>query len=215
MNRSWRMGRLAVVVLAAVVLATAGRLLAQGRSGAGGGRVACVDVVRIFNEYERQKDLTEEMRAIEQQVQNEIERRRGQIDSLQATIDALSDSDPLKVRRYDEFLQLQLDFKNWSELMQARMAREVGVWTQRVYKEILKATEEVAQRDGYDLVFYKEAPEPVGYEPDALKEQIRLRKLVWASPGTEITQQILDRLNADYRAQPKVQMLQISPTFGP
>jgi Skp family chaperone for outer membrane proteins len=202
-------------VLSAGVFAAVRGLNAQNRGLASGGRVACVDVIKIFNEYERQKDLEEEMRAIQDTTRNEAQRRMGQIDSLQATLDAMSATDPARVKRQREMLQLQLDYKNWSDLIQADMAREVGVWTRRTYDEVLEVIAGIAQREGYDVVLYREAPELMGFEPDALKNQIRGRKLVWADPGVDITQQVLDQLNTQYRAQPKTRMLQISPTLGP
>lgn len=212
MKRTWWMGLLAGVVVGAVTFTAVTGLYAQGR-GSSDCCVACLDVVRIFNEYERQKDLTEEMRVINQEMQDEEQRRRGQIDTLQATLDAMSDSDPAKLKRQREMLQLQIDYKNWGELMQADMGREIGLWTCRVYDEIVAATEDTARRQGFDIVLYKEQPELVTFDPDAIRDQIRFRKLVYASETVDITQVVLDKLNADYRAQPRMQMLQLAPTM--
>jgi Skp family chaperone for outer membrane proteins len=206
------MGLLAGIVIGAVTFTAATGLYAQGR-GSGECCVACLDVVRIFNEYDRQKDLTEEMRTINQEMQDEEQRRRGQIDTLQATLDAMSDSDPAKVKRTREMLQLKIDYKNWGELMQADMAREIGLWTRRVYEEVAAAAEETARNQGFDIILYKDQPDLIGFDPDALRDQIRSRKLVYASDAVDITQAILDKLNAEYRAQPRTQMLQLSPTM--
>lgn len=210
MRRIWWMGLLAGVAIGAVTFTAVTTLHAQSR-GQSDCCVACLDVVRIFNEYERQKDLTEEMRVINQEMQDEEQRRRGQIDALQATLDAMSDSDAAKVKRQREMLQMRIDYQTWGELMQADMAREVGLWTRRVYAELAAATKEIAQLQGFDLVIYKEQPELIGFEPEALRDQIRARKLVYASETVDITQMVLDKLNAAYRAQPKTQMLQLSP----
>lgn len=210
MRRTWWMGLLAGIVIAAVTLTAVSGLYAQGR-GSSDCCVAYLDVVRIYTEYERQKDLTEEMRVVNQEMQDEEQRRRGQIDSLQATLDAMSDGDPAKVKRHREMFQLSLDYKNWGELMQADMAREIGLWTRRVYDEIMDATEELARREGFDIVLYKDQPELIGFDPDAVREQIRSRKLLYGSPTVDLTQLVLDKLNADYRQQPKTQMLQLSP----
>jgi hypothetical protein len=51
----------------------------------------------------------------------------------------------------------------------------------------------------------------MGFDPDAVRDQIRGRKLLYASPTADLTQVVLDKLNADYRQQPKTQMLQLSP----
>jgi Skp family chaperone for outer membrane proteins len=215
MRQSWWVGLAVGVVFGAVLFTAISGLYAQHRGGLSTGRIACLDVVRIFNEYDRQKDLEEEMKAFRDELQNEMERRKGGMDKLQATLDALSDDDPTKVKRHREMLALQLDYRNWTDLMQADMAREIAVWNTRTYGEILAATEELALREGYDVVLYMTPPQLIGADPEAIKEQIRARKLVYANPALDITQAVLDRLNANYRAQPKTRMLQISPTLGP
>jgi Skp family chaperone for outer membrane proteins len=197
-----------------VTLTAGSGLYASGRGGMSGGNIACLDVVKIFNEYQRQKDLTEEMRGEQGKMQSEADERRRRIDSLQATLDAMSPDDPLYAKKTREMLQLQIDYKNWADLLQADMAREIGVWTKRVYRELLGAAEEIAQREGYDVVLYMSPPELLGFEPDAIKEQVRLRKVVWANPTMDITQAVLDKLNADYRAMPRTKMIQIGP-IGP
>lgn len=215
MIRSRWTGLLAGGVVGVVVFTAATSLQAQGRRGSSAGDVACLDVIKIFNEYDRQKDLEAEMKVFREEMQDEMERRRGAIDSLQATLDAMSRDDPTYVKRTREMLQLQIDYKNWLDLMQADMAREVGLWTWKIYNEILVVTEELALREGYDMVFYLDQLQLVGYDPETVRDQIRSRKLLYASPAADVTQAVLDRLNANYRAQPKTQMLQVSPTLGP
>ena len=131
MKRAWWTALSVGLVASVVVLATASGLQAQSRGQGGTCNVACLDVVEVFAEYERQKDLTEEMRTLETDTQAEMDRRRAQLDSLQATVDAMSDNDPQKVKRMREQLQLQLDTKNWLDLRQAELAREVGLRPER------------------------------------------------------------------------------------
>lgn len=215
MKQTGWMGLLVGAVAGATVFVAVATLNAQGRGQSGLGRVACLDVVKIYNEYERQKDLEEEMRLFREEIENEVQRRRGRIDSLQATLDSMREDDPALAQRTQEMLRLQLDYKNWTDLMQAQMAREVAVWTRRTYAEILTVTEQVAQQEGYEVVLYLTPPTLVGFDPDAIKDQIRIRSVVYAGPSVDLTIMVLDKLNANYRAQPKMQMLQISPTLGP
>lgn len=212
MRKSWWMGLLAGVA-GGLVLTTVTSLYAQNRGGARGAAVVCLDVVEVVSEYDRQKDLSAEANRIQGEMQNEAERRRTAIDSLQATLDVMNQSDPTYADRMREYYKLRVDFKNWGELMQADMTREVGLWTKTMYNEIMTVTAEIAQRDGYDMIFYKEAAELEGFDPEALQGQIRTRKLLWASPAVDITRQVLDALNANYRAQPKTQMIKISPSL--
>jgi Skp family chaperone for outer membrane proteins len=104
---------------------------------------------------------------------------------------------------------MQVDYKNWVELKRADMTREIAVWSVRIYKEIVRSVEDVAQKQGYDMVLYKGQFENVSMDPEVIKEQIRRIQLLYANSGTNITQSIIDKLNADYRAQPKAKMMQV------
>lgn len=168
--------------------------------------VGSVDVVRVFNEYQRQKDLQDDLMQTQQALNSENEARRKRIDTLQAALQSLSPTDPTAKGRWGELLRMQIDYKNWADFSQAEVEREVGVWTARMYQEILDATGVIAETDGLQLIVYRDEFEPVA-NVQQVREQIRARRVVYAHPATDITQAVLDRLNSAYRAQPRTRML--------
>lgn len=215
MKRMWWMGILSGVGLTAVLTVSGGALLAQNNSTATTGRIATIDVLFVFNEYQRQKDLTGELRNAQTRLEGESVARKNRLDSLQATLDAMTPTDPALAEKTREFLQAQFEFKNWSDLVQADMAREVSVWTVKVYNEILEATALISQEKGYDAVFFQDKFRPASYDPDVIRKQILNRKLIFASPSTDMTQAVLDELNTRYRAQPQQPMLKLAPIGAP
>ncbi len=176
---------------------------------AGGGRVAVIDVVRAFNEYQRQKDLEAELQELKQKLQAEQEQRRGRIEAMQATLDAMDQNDPTYAEKMRELLAEQIELKNWMDLAQADMQREIGVWTARVYQEIVTASQQVAEARGFDLVLAHEPFKPAGIDPETIRQQIRSRKVVYAADKVDITDAVLEALNKAYRAQPKTKMLKV------
>lgn len=190
-----------------VALVASRSLEAQGKAAAASGKVAVLDVVQVFNDYQRQKDLTEEMNEVQGKLQEENTQRRQRIDALQAEIDRLDKEDPTFVTRARELLAMQIEYKNWVDLKQADLTREVGVWSNRVYKEICRTAEAVAKQQGYDLVLYKGKFDESIMDPDQVKDQIRSTQVIYAGPQIDLTQAVADKLNADYRAQPRVKMM--------
>jgi len=210
MGRNWLTGVLTGGTVAVTLLAFGSSIWAQSGGGAEPtGRVGCVNVVQLFNEYQRQKDLTEEMAKLQEKLTAEEQQRRQKIDALQAELSALDPEDPTYVERTREMLAMQIDYKNWGDLKQADMVREVGIWSVRIYREILKVTEEIAKRDGYDLVLYRGEFQPVSMDPDVIKDQIRSQQILYVTPAIDISQAVLDKLNADYRAQPQTPMMYV------
>lgn len=210
-----RRNGLAVVLSGLTFLIGAGAFtaaaLAQKGGGGATGRVATVDVVYAFNEFQRQKDLTEEMRAKRESLEAENASRRQRIDSLQATINAMDPTDPTYGEKTKQLLREQIEFKNWFDIVQADMQREIGIWTARIYQELIEAVGEVAESEGYDLVMYRDEFQLGGIDPDAIREQIRTRAVIYARQATDITTKALDKLNTKYRATPRKPMLQVGP----
>jgi Skp family chaperone for outer membrane proteins len=206
MNAKWMNGAVAGVVVGLALLIATGVLRAQGTSARSSCCVASIDVVKVFNEFQRQKDLQEDLRQTQQALQAENDARRQRIDSLQATLAALDPTDPTAKGRWAELLRMQIDYKNWADFSQAEVEREVGVWTARMYQEILAATQEAAEAQALQIVVYRDEFEPVA-NVQQVREQIRARRVVYASPTTDLTQSVLDRLNSAYRAQPRTRML--------
>jgi Skp family chaperone for outer membrane proteins len=210
MRQSWLTGILAGAVVGMAAFALLSSRSADAQSPQVHGRVACVNVVYIFNEYQRQKDLTEEIADLQLQLQDEDTQRRDRLDKLKAELDALSDQDPTYVERMREMLALQIDYKNWRDLKEADLTREITLWSVRIYGEITAKVAEAAQEQGWDMVLYRGQFEPAStMDPEVIREQIRQTKLIYASDAVDITQSVLDKLNNEYRAQPRVKMMYV------
>lgn len=212
MMNSSRMISLGIVVLG---LAGAGLLALSTRQATGvmmaSSTIAGVDVVRVFNEYERQRDLTSQMEQIQGTLDAENTARRQRIEALQTAMSTMQPTDPTYESRREELLRMQIDYKNWVDLKQAQMGREVSRWSGRVYEEIIAAVQQVAQQSGIDVVLYKDEFIPQVDSPEAMREQIRRRKVLYCSSNADLTDKVLIKLNQDYRNQPKQQMIDIRP----
>lgn len=172
-------------------------------------RVACLDVVKVFNEYERQRDLTLEMQQLQEQMSAENERRQGVIEAQQVAASQLSPDDPALATKRTELMKMQFEYRNWMDYKQAELAREVALWTARTYQEVLTATAEVAKQQGYDIVLYSDEFVPQINNPDAVREQVRQRKVLYASPQVDLSATVVNVLNETYRAEPKKKMMSV------
>lgn len=204
-----RTGLLSGLAVFGVLSSVSGALLAQSMAPRGVDRVAVVDVVRVFNEYQRQRDLAEEMRKEEDTLQQENERRRRQLDMLQATLDAMDPNDPAYEKKLRERFERQIDYKNWFDLKQADRVREVGLWTCRIYKEIIDSVGRVSDGQKIGMVMYIDPFECGSFDPEQIRNQIRARRVVWASQQADLTDLVLEDLNTRYRAEPRQKMLSI------
>ena len=209
MKRSWLTGALTGTAIVAAVFTFAKTMHAQG-GAAPTGRIACVNIAFAMNEYDRTKDFNDQLAQARDKLEAEEKTRRDKIDILQAELERLDPAEPTAVERYREMVRLQVEYKNWGDFAQLELARESSLWTVRIYQEAVQATEEIAQREGYDLVLFKDEFQPMSMEPEVIMDQISRTKLIYANPSTDISQLVLDKLNVNYRAQPKTPMLQMN-----
>ena len=207
MSKAWRTGLLVGAGAAAVVLSVGGVLNAQGKPHSAC-CVAVVDVGQLFNEYERMKFAQEELKVVQDRLQRENDERKQKSDMLEATLDKMDRDDPTYVKKMSELLEAKINHKTWFELQQANMTREVALVTDRIYRDILMASEAVAQNAGYEIVLYRDQYQPVT-NPEDVQAQMRAQKVLYASQNTDITEAVLGKLNADYRAKPRVPELQV------
>lgn len=198
----------AIGMVAAAYFGNARPLEAQD-GAAPTGRIGWVDVVRIFNGYQRQIDLQVQLEEADNQLRAQGERRRLEIEQLQTQLSAMQIDDPAYGPRRNRLDQLQFEIRTWSELARSQMGRELGAWTGRIYEEIMQATAEVAQQQRFDLVLYKDEFVPAFDNPEAIREQIRTRKVIYGSERVDLSQAVLERLNAAYSREPSRQMFRI------
>ncbi|QOJ14559.1 MAG: OmpH family outer membrane protein [Planctomycetia bacterium] len=210
-TRNWR-GGLFVGLVVGVSVASLSVLNAQSSGTAavaGGTRTGTIDVQRVLNESQQQKDLADELRQIRERLEGENTQRRQRLDAMQAALDAMNPEDPAYGGRQREFLQAQIDYKNWADVNDAALKREVGVWTAQLYKEMLRSTQAVAAQGGFELVFYRDEFVSPSMDPETVQAVIRDRKLIYAATTTDVTQTVLDKMNGDYRAKPRQPMMQM------
>lgn len=214
MNRGKATGIVIGATACAAFFTAAAGLMAQGVARPDRSGVASLDVGRVFGEYQRKKDLNEELKQWQDRLEAENQARRQKIDSKQATVDAMDPDDPAAQSHASELLMMQIDYRNWAEMMQAELQREDSLWTAKLYREILAATEQVAKAGGYDIVVYRDDFQPAP-DPQRLREQIFARRVLYCSPGSDISQAVLDKLNADYRLLPRQPMLRVNTLASP
>jgi Skp family chaperone for outer membrane proteins len=203
--------RTAQLLAAAAVLSAA--MFWAGAAGAQGNRpsgskVVVLDVVRVFNEYMLQKDLSTELQQAQTQLQGTAKDKQARTEAMAAQVDKIDPSDPTYPDRARELLRMQADNKVWFEMTQAAITNELAIWSNRIYQDIVNEAGALSREQGYDVVLYRDEFE-AGFDPEQTKERIRRRKTIWYSPSVDITDAVLQRLNARYANQPKTPKLQI------
>ncbi len=164
-------------------------------------RMATVDIVQIFNDYQQTRDLNDALAQAGENLKKQIQEKRKVLETKRTELEAFAQESPDFQKRFDELMKQDIEFTTWGQYMQARVEAEHRVWLKRTYQQILDSIRQLADERGVDLVLYREYPEIDGESLEAMRDNIRRRKLLWSSNQVDMTEQVLQRLNRDYDKQ--------------
>jgi len=198
------MKKLLAIALSVVVLAAASSWMitsvnAQEKPTPAPTKTAVVDIVKVFNDYQRTKEINDRLNKEQLELQNQRKQKIDRVEALKAQLENLNPDSKDYYQRQKELLEVSIDLKNFTEIKSEEVKREFRVLTEDIYKQILKSIEDVAKEMGYDMVMYLDMMEIHGDSFPALLEKIRERKVLYAAKHIDITQNVLDALNQSYK----------------
>jgi Skp family chaperone for outer membrane proteins len=161
-------------------------------------RAATVDVIKIFNDFQQTKDLNDELSKRGDALKKEIADKRKILENKKTELEAFKQDSPDYMKRFNDLMKQDIEFTTWGQYMQAQVEAEHRVWLKRTYQQIIDAAKQIATERGIDMVMYTDVPAIEGESLDAMRENIRRRKIIWSNTQADITEPVLQRLNRDY-----------------
>jgi Skp family chaperone for outer membrane proteins len=196
---SKRMYILAIVGLLGVA-AFLGRSLAQPAGApAAAPRIAFCDLVSVFNEYERAKDLTEQLSQIRTSVEAERVQRQKKIDALSRELENYKKGSQQYERTAEDLMRQDIDLQAYLRYQEQVALRKHRAMTQEMYAEIVDTVTKIAVQQGYTIVMQKEQAELNTTDTNAMLQQIYNRKILYFAPSLDITETVLATLNRQYK----------------
>jgi Skp family chaperone for outer membrane proteins len=201
-------GWIALTVLAGLA-AVAALGLAQTRPGAAGGaprlatRVAVCDVAAVFNKYDKATDLTDRFNARRDKIKAEDDARGKEISDLEAKLKPLQEGSAIFEETFAKLQKLDVDRQAWRKTQESTVVREHRMLTEQMYEEIAKVIADLAKEQGFDLVIYRDNVDLASQTTSELLAKIAQRKVLYNDPSLDLTQAVLERANAAYKAAKK------------
>jgi len=196
---------LATVVLAVMVL-LAGMWDAQtslAQSGAYSQRATAVgvcDVVEVFNNYQRAKDLTADFKVKRDSIQQQHDARSDAIEEKDKELQSLLEGSPEYEKQYRELRMMVNDAQVWAQTEESLAQREHLRLTTEMYDEILGMISVVSNEQGFDIILFRETRDTKADTMQDLLLQMQNRKVLYNNDDVDITDRVLNRLNMAYEA---------------
>lgn len=163
--------------------------------------VATVDLSKVFERIEANAPWEVELNALADRLNQEAGSRQ---DAIQRQLDqATATEDPKEAQRIrDAAALMKLELEEWAGLKRLELDRERALMWRTMYRSIREQVTALAKADGWDLVLVNDSLGDLKIAEEAnisreqqILTQILNRRLLYASEITDITEQLIVRIN--------------------
>ena len=171
---------------------------ALAQSAPGGTRIAVVNLARIFEEFDMVKDLEAKFDESRREVGAEADARRQAISIKRQELEAFPEDSSDYAARNKDLTRMEFEYKLWLATEEQTLKDRHKRWLEDIYTRTRKAVEQLAAERKIDLVITidegpLEAPDSI-----TMRQEIMLRKVLFATPSVNLTDDLLERLNREY-----------------
>jgi len=188
MTRTLATGLLAVIFLAG---------LAGPAAGQSADKVAVVDLRAVLESLDERSSIESASRRQQQQVEGERSRRVQEIQQLRSELPVLAEGSDARRAKEDQIVLRQAELEAYIKVQRNKIQRDVSEQIDLMREKMEASVETVAKERGIQVVFTRSIQVTVP-GPDGQPRSVPAPQVVWAAPGADITNDVIDRMNAEY-----------------
>ncbi len=161
-------------------------------------KIGVVDISGVFEKYQKRKDLDQELKDLEKQLQSEINKKRKDMINLDEETQLL-DLGSESRRKNEELLERKnVELEGYAKFAERQLLRRYKEFFETVYDAVVKGVETIGKKEGFDLIIKKEEPELKSGQISDLQFKIGIRTVLYHSKSVDITSKVIEGLNAQY-----------------
>ncbi len=177
--------------------------------------IAVANLTDIFDRYQLTRDLEQMFDEKRQTIAAEGERRRDDIDLKRKTLMDMKPGTADFNQREEALITAEVEFQAWLEIQERHLKGQHMSWLQMIYGHAQGAISKIAAERRIDLVLtYNDKLEQT---PDsvAFKQQILLRNVIYANDRVNLTETVIEMLDAEYQRRGGAATLQAAAVPQP
>lgn len=159
-----------------------GMIFAVSNSVWAGEKYGCINLEKVFNEYQKTKDEEGKLTAEGKQKQTEIDSRLKEIDKLKEEMDLLSNKE--KEEKKKELDKKMEELRQFDRQARADLLKKRDTIIREILDEIDQGIQEYAESKGYTIIFNS-------------------RALLYKQDKLDITDEVINYLNNKYKKEKK------------
>ncbi len=159
--------------------------------------IASVDLQKVFNTCNQRAKAEAELEELEQQFDDQTEVMRQEIKVLEADIDLLVAGTPKYEEAMKKYLEAAADLRAWGDFRVAKLDLKRAQRRMQVYDEITLAATEFSEEYNIDFILTDDSMLELRAGTDEqVVQQMSFRRIVYANPEFDITDELIEWINA-------------------
>ncbi len=195
-------------LLAACAAGTLFAIVALGQTGqparpATHNALAVINIAKVFSSLNEKIADDTEIDAMTRKVNEEKGKRETELDTLQNQLknNTLFNPDSPEFQKMQETaIQKSYELDSYLKASEARLLMEQRLKTIQIYRAMNTAIQQFAENNGIGMVLVADEVDfKNSNTTEAVQQRIALRKVVYAHPDFDITQKVIEKMNADFK----------------
>ena len=193
--------KLFAAVATVALFLTVGPRLARGST-----KVAVVNVGEVSGKYAKTADLEAQFDAIRRRLNQERDSMKEKIEKANRSLqeELKPGTDEFRARR-KQIALMEAELQWFVESEGQKVERSLADSLRSIFSDIQAVVREVAQEKGVDIVMAcDQMPAETPDSPTQVRQHILLQKVLFWVPGLDLTEDVVTKLNAGYKASAPV-----------
>lgn len=189
----------------ALTMALALGLAGVGQASAAGSvRVAVVNIPQASERYQKRIDLESQFEAKRKELSAKKDDLKQKVDrSTRSLQEELKPGTEAYRDRARELAMQRAELEFFMESESQRIEVELADTLRAIFDDIVAVTRQVAEQRGIELVLSADnLPQGQAENPTQMRQQIVLQKVLYWRPEIDLTEEVVTRLNEQYKAKP-------------
>lgn len=194
------MSRTPLIALVALCAPLTAALLWAARSPQHPAVIACVDLDKAFSQLEQLKDADARRERIKSEMDRKIEDLKGELQGLSEELESFKPGSATYLEAERKAIARSGDLQALQAFSELRREREVAEATREAYLAIRRACGELANEMKIDVVLIDDSIPPIfAADLQTTRNQINGRRVLYTNPQLDISDLVVERLNAGFR----------------
>ena len=168
--------------------------------------VATVQMEPLFDGLQERAEAKAEVAALDSKLQSDLTARRAAIQTLQEELENVVAA-ARRQELVDQIALAHMKLQLWQQNAMVELEIEKALRLQHLYSSIKTSIKELAEDEGYDMVMLNDSADELPFDREAripvqmqVLQQITNRKILYLNSALDITEDLVIRMNNEFRA---------------